>query len=151
MNRLTEWTGERWIANQLKIGIGDKAIYAKLAAYEDTGLEPEEVYKTIKAGVPEWIPKYLEYRNLEEQGLLIKLPCKVGDTVYFIRNKKLQIFEIDTIKVRKQISIHGYYHSTGRRWGTPHEITIGKNTIGKKLFLTREEAEKALEAPDAKA
>ena len=84
------------------------------------------------------------YEDLEEQGLLVKLPFKVNDTVYFIRNKELQIFIIDTIKAREQISIHGYYHSENRKWGTPHEITIGKNTIGRKLFITREEAEKAL-------
>ncbi len=30
------------------------------------------------------IQKLGEYEDLEEQGLLIKLPCKVGDTVYYV-------------------------------------------------------------------
>lgn len=30
----------------------------------------------------EWLEKSKEYQQLEEQGRLIKLPCKVGDTVY---------------------------------------------------------------------
>ena len=30
----------------------------------------------------EWLEKSKEYQHLEEQGRLIKLPCKVGDTVY---------------------------------------------------------------------
>jgi len=57
-----------------------------LKKYEDTGLEPEEITKVIKSGVPEWIDKYIEYRKLEEQGLLIKFPCKVGDIVYIIHD-----------------------------------------------------------------
>lgn len=49
--RLTEWTGERWIARQTKLNgktIGDRDIYAKLACFED----------------------------LQEQGRLVELPCK---------------------------------------------------------------------------
>ena len=78
MNRLTEWTGERWIARQEKLNgkrIGDKDIYARLAAYENTGLEPEHIDETIE--------ELLIYKDAEqaeqfdiEQGLLIKLPCK---------------------------------------------------------------------------
>ena len=30
--------------------------------------------------------KLCEYEELEEQGLLLKLPCKVGDTVYLIKS-----------------------------------------------------------------
>ena len=30
--------------------------------------------------------KLAEYEDLEEQGLLLKLPCKVGDTVYLIKS-----------------------------------------------------------------
>ena len=35
--------------------------------------EIDRVYKKLK-----------EYEDLEEQGLLIRLPCKIGDTIYFI-------------------------------------------------------------------
>lgn len=35
----------------------------------------------------EWLEKSKEYQHLEEQGRLIKLPCKVGDTVYCIFNR----------------------------------------------------------------
>ncbi len=30
--------------------------------------------------------KLAEYEDLEEQGLLLKLPCKVGDTIYYFMN-----------------------------------------------------------------
>lgn len=36
--------------------------------------------------VAEYLKKLKEYQQLEEQGRLIKLPCKVGDTVYLIKN-----------------------------------------------------------------
>ena len=36
----------------------------------------------------EWLMKVKEYQSLEEQGRLIKLPCKVGDTVYVIVGEK---------------------------------------------------------------
>ena len=67
--------------------------------------------------------KLKEYEDLEEQGRLPKLPCKVGDDVYYI---------------------------LGIPNETP--CTIDKctfelsdiNKIGKTLFLTREEAEAKL-------
>lgn len=35
----------------------------------------------------EWLEQLKEYRQLEEHGRLIKLPCKVGDTIYIIAPK----------------------------------------------------------------
>lgn len=34
----------------------------------------------------EWLEKLKDYEDLEEQGRLVKLPCKVGDVVYLIKN-----------------------------------------------------------------
>lgn len=34
----------------------------------------------------EWLEKLKEYQQLEEQGRLVKLPCKVGDVVYLIKD-----------------------------------------------------------------
>lgn len=48
MERLTEWTGEEWIARQKRLNgkiIGNKTCLAKQAAYEDTGLMLEKVQK----------------------------------------------------------------------------------------------------------
>ncbi len=69
------------------------------------------------------------YEDLEEQGLLIKLPCKVGDDVYLIHNicnGKWTKIE----KVKSGISLYNYF--------------------GKTVFLTREEAEKALKEMEGK-
>jgi hypothetical protein len=103
----------------------------KLAAYEDTGLEPEDVLTSdelreinIKLG------ELIDYINLEEQGLLIKLPCKVGT----------KVFEICTHCGWYAMDIPTTYSIQERVFNYEYI-----NDIGKTIFLTREEAEKALE------
>lgn len=67
---------------------------------------------------------------MEEQGLLLKLPCKVGDTVYVLR-----------------IDNSTYMMNNEKVW----EIIEGKfeirhfEYIGKTVFLKREQAELALQ------
>jgi hypothetical protein len=43
----------------------------------------DEMIKLLSE-IPSLQEKLKEYENLEQQGLLIKLPCKIGDDVYFI-------------------------------------------------------------------
>lgn len=72
----------------------------------------------------EVLTKLAEYEDLEEQGRLIKLPCKVGTDIYYILGIPNEtpctidscVFELSDI-----------------------------HKIGKTLFLTREEAEAKLE------
>jgi len=59
-------------AVELKCSVNDAVMC--LAAYEDTGLEPEEITEYLNATD--------EYVEALEEGRLIVLPCKVGDTVY---------------------------------------------------------------------
>lgn len=65
----------------------------RLAAYEDTGLEPEEICKsdeTLRAFIehnrtteyPRTLDWLLRITKAEAEGRMIVLPCKVGDTVY---------------------------------------------------------------------
>ena len=70
--------------------------------------------------------KLKEYEDLEEQGRLIVLPCKMGDTVYIIGSKYRRGYFED-------------YINTGR-----FDIT-DLPKLGNSVFLTKEEAEKALE------
>lgn len=73
--------------------------------------------------ITKWFTKLKEYEDLEEQGRIIKLPCRIGDTVYYILGIPNETpcaidkctFELSDIK-----------------------------KIGKTLFLTREEAEAKL-------
>ena len=61
--------------------------------------------------------------DAEEEGLILRLPCKVGDTVYSVVKDGLQIFELE-------FSLDFYV----RR----------KSDFGKTVFLTKEEAEQKL-------
>ena len=70
-----------------------------------------------------------EYKDLEEQGKLLKLPCAVGDTVYRLR-----------------IDNAAYMMNNEKMWGIIEDKfeIFHFDSIGKTVFLTREEAEAAL-------
>lgn len=103
--------------------------------YEDT-IPAEMTNDDIRAV----LKKLADYEDLEEQGLLIRLPCKVGDILYCIVNgevKKLKVhsfgvpdFEITNIESKY---VDGF------------KIVRFVGEVGKTVFLTREEAEKKLE------
>lgn len=86
--------------------------------------------------------KLAEYEQLEEQGLLVRLPCKVGDTVYVPTSVLVSEFKITAIFC----DIQGTYFYWLFYCGI-YERTNGfsERDIGKTVFLTREEAEKELE------
>lgn len=117
----------------------------KLAAYEDTGLSPEE-FRERTESVLELYGKLKPYVDAEEQGLLVRLPCKVGDTLYAPTRNIVSEFRII------QFEIGGYdKHYLWVNWYLKKGITgnfridvIPAEEIGKTVFLTREEAEAAL-------
>ena len=96
--------------------------------------------------------KYLlqEYKDLEEQGLLLRLPCKVGDTLYIIEPRVYNYKKHEG--VQKGIC-KGYELNDRYGWVVKVELEKGeKHTLyfynfskfGKTAFLTREEAEQKL-------
>lgn len=123
-----------------------KQVWERLKEYEDTGLTPEEVLpkdkadeialKLMRLADLESLCNYTRLRELAEadkDGRLVVLPCKVGDTVYRLfagnpDNPVISMLKINTateaVKLIGKMGMHKY--------------------IG--TFLTREEAEKALEA-----
>ena len=102
-----------------------------LAAYEDTHMMPSDVTSmrmdmaiiaALFNGVD--VDRMKELAEADKDGRLVVLPCKVGDTVYILRRT------FDGADVVGETEL----------WWT--DIP----QIGKTVFLTREEAEKALEA-----
>ena len=81
--------------------------------------------------------------NKIEQGTLIELPCKVGDTVYFVYGTDNDTMRIDKGKIEslsidsESIWFRAIYESGLSYWHT----ALG---LGIDVFLTREEAEKRL-------
>ena len=117
-------------------------IAERLKVYEDTGLEPEDILSNIKFLSNELnnaLEKLAEYEDLEEQGLLIKLPCKVGDTVYAINCNEI----IESTVTEITLNEKGVRYI--RLYSTDDRLADFKYDYFKKtVFLTREEAEKAL-------
>lgn len=83
----------------------------------------------------EWLEELKSYKEAEEQGLLVRLPCKVGDTMYDIVGKPLRIVEhkVDAFHIDKK----GFH------------LQIINGVLEKKqeakVYFSREEAEKKLE------
>ena len=106
----------------------------RLSAYEDSGLEPEDVRRLQK----DWtsliitidemgcMPHLRELYEAEKEGQLVVLPCKAGDTVY----------QIDAERV--------YESEVKRIIFDCNDIAFDERAIGVSIFLTREEAEAAL-------
>ena len=91
--------------------------------------------------------KLAEYEDLEEQGLLVGLPCKVGDTVYRVNAGAKQPIIPMTVS-----EIHFFCYKNERivRFDAIGKGDMGESCyrledIGRIVFLTREEAEKKLE------
>ena len=85
-----------------------------------------------------------EYERAEEHGLLVRLSCKVGDTVYvptrnFVSELRITLVSVDTNDMTMYFSWLlniGIY---------PDPDGFFERELGKTVFLTREEAEKKLE------
>lgn len=80
--------------------------------------------------------KLADYEDLEEQGRLIKLPCKVGDTVYCINPDKNTINELVVYGFDIRPLQRFVYDYMGAR--------LNFNQFGKTVFLTKSEAEAKL-------
>lgn len=146
-----DWTGKHG-----KPMVDCTALYCRnrlkdrLAAYEARECAPEEVLpkdkadeialKLMRLADLESLCSYTRLRELAEadkDGRLVVLPCKVGDTVYFALLGRI---------IEKQVfSIVSFSNSTRIYCGGTSEY-FRPEDIGKTFFLTREEAEKALEA-----
>lgn len=120
----------------------------RLAAYEDTGLEPEEIKTAFNEGaLLKLTAQYLsttpdrlrEWAKADKDGRLVVLPCKVGDTVYAIRSG----CEICPFALAPCESEATEFCGKDVVRDLPFAIRWLED-IGKRYFLTREEAEAAL-------
>lgn len=121
----------------------------RLMQYEDTGLEPAMCanYKTFE---DEAISKGVTFKRIvalmeaDRAGQLVVLPCKVGQRVFALldTDKHISECEVKQIGMGNKIGFIGLepIGARGREYG------VALNGFGKTVFLTREEADKALEA-----
>ena len=116
----------------------------RLAAYEDSGLEPEDLKRAfnetaslkLAAQALRTTPDHLhDLLQAEQDGRLVVLPCKVGDHVWADGREAIVVWFFGYETER-------YLHA--QFYDNMQYIDIPFTEIGKTVFLTREEAEAAL-------
>ena len=162
MERLTEWNGgqtrhayyprcfkDPCYGNGCKIKDCpfETAVCERLAAYEDTGLTPEEIKAPftedtmINLAAQALGVEPIRLRELAEadkDGRVVVLPCRQGDELWTYCNHPVKrvysftVSDVSTLNGRTVLNTLGLG-------------TIRPEDIGKTVFLTREEAERAME------
>ena len=88
-----------------------------------------------------WLKVYFklkEYEDLEEQGRLVKLPCKIGTEVY-------DITWWDNVQEKVVVKGKAYYRTVHKHKITKLPFTYSDiDDFGKTVFLTKSEAEQKL-------
>lgn len=146
-----DWTGKHG-----KPMVDCTALYCRnrlkdrLAAYEDTGLTPEEVNDAVLGaklmaksqlvsafGVA--AERLRELAEADKAGRLVVLPCKAGDELWTFYNYPDE--QVCSFTVTDISTLNGRTMLNTSRCGV-----IDARDVGKTVFLTREEAVEALEA-----
>ena len=150
MERLTEYEVVGGQVHAIPTGDVDQAMM-RLAAYEDTSLEPEQCETAkiiIDSAFSDDASKAERIRELlkaDKDGRLVVLPCNVGDRLYEVTGRKtISVYKVKAIRVELFGLFIEWDIVEGFVWQSLSGINAGE--IGKTVFLSREEAEKALEA-----
>lgn len=100
-------------------------------ACESDAEEMDAVYHKLK-----------EYEDLEERGLLIRLPCKVGDVLWNVENGDIESFVVEEFRITtyKINRIKIYFENTSGLG-----LCLFDGTLDEGWYKTLEEAEAALE------
>ena len=134
MERLTDYSDDECT---YIIGVGNKTCeeFCKNAVDGCKNCYIQQVFK-----------KLADYEDLEDQGLLVRLPCKVGTEVFcfFPGDSHCTKCQIKKIEIRPTIfgKICYFAEPVAQRGCC---FRYFDTEFGKVIFLTREEAEKKLE------
>lgn len=100
-------------------------VVGRLAAYEGIGTAEE----------------FAALKQAQSEGRLVELPCKAGDTIYQLRNKKHAKGKGISPRIATCVTVFGSkMYRVEHQGATPCEVY----DLGKTWFLTREAAEAAL-------
>ena len=143
--RVDEHTTRRTMIDARAVKKSAMDFYWRLKAYEDTERTPEEIDMDHEAAEQlRHLCRDCDLGRLEElvkadkEGRTVVLPCKVGDTLYRVFAGEILEHKVGNMRY---LAIQG-------RWDieTYPFCSYVESSIGKTIFLTREEAEAALEA-----
>ena len=147
MERLTGYEIVGGHVHIIPTGDADQAMM-RLAAYEDTGLTPEEVNDAVVGaklmaksqlvsafGVA--AERLRELAEADKDGRSVVLPCKVGDRLYEVTGRKtISVYKVRAIRVELFGLFVEWDIVEGFVWQSLSGINAGN--IGKTVFLTRE-------------
>lgn len=115
-----------------------KQVWERLKAYEDAGLSPQacaearEIEETL-SGCDYSISRMVELMKADKEGRVLILPCKLGTKVYRIRYQIADYPDDPEPEITTTLFTPKY-----------------REDIGKTVFLTHEEAEKAMKGETEK-
>ena len=112
-------------------------LYGRLKAYEDI------------AELCGGFDRLRELAEADKDGRVLILPCKVGETVYFVNAKQILEFAVVGFAV-DETGISWVHSEHVDKIGNTNVRTFSPDRFGKNTFLTREEAEKALQEMEGK-
>ena len=153
MERLTYFKDGYWRVNFS--GVQYQADFVdRLAAYEDTGLTPERCaefaradaegrYIVMRDAEQEGVARLRELAEADKDGRVVVLPCRQGDELWTYCNHPVKrvysftVSDVSTLNGRTVLNTLGLG-------------TIRPEDIGKTVFLTREEAERAIQEMEGK-
>ena len=149
LDKLKYGEGEREAVTRHMIELEQEVcrLKSRLAAYEDTGMEPEDVRRLQK----DWtsliitidemgcMPHLRELYEAEKEGRLVVLPCKVGDHAWADGREAIVVWFFG---YKTERYLHAQFLDNAEYTDIPF------CEIGKTVFLTREEAEAALKGGD---
>lgn len=91
----------------------------------------------------EWLEELKAYKDAEEQGLLLRLPCHIGDILYEPTNRNtISEYRVTGFKREVFALWIEWKLEKGFIYQSIYGVEIGE--IGKTVFLTKEEAEQVL-------
>ena len=136
-----------------------RKVWERLKAYEDTGLESEDLNLSLNAAIrkkvgaeyyglaPAQMDRAADLLHAEQEGRLVVLPCKVGDTVWtntsvlgdrYRKADRPYPVKVVFIGMGAECVYFHVEYSNARVF--PFEF----DQFGKTVFLSREEAEASL-------
>ena len=86
------------------------------------------------------VNRLAKFEDLEEQGLLVRLPCRVGDVLYCIDNGIVETLIVNSFRIYNFNRVEiDFENASG------FALCTFAGELDEGYFLTREEAEKKLE------
>ena len=138
------------------------SLIKRLAAYEDTGWTPEMLHKLGENAGHMWdfaqaaenmtVGRLKELAEADKDGRVVVLPCKVGDTVWIVGAvRKLYSAKVRTFFCGHTSAVRGDDNDGHIHMIRTTECDLKMQEFGKTVFLSREEAEKALQEMESRS